>query len=150
MNRAMRHMLGALGLSAVLILLGAGCGGQSKVGSGTTPPPPERVEKGFTLILIDKADPHALSCTLSKGQKKDEDHVRWYNQTSGPVTITFKVGWPFMESNTAMSFTVAAGKFSEYFTLNPDTPNTAYDYDTNPTLVDPGTGHGEPTISVGD
>jgi len=147
MNRLLRHALESLLLVLTAVLFGAGCDCQKK------PEPPtvtERVESGFTLTLVQNADPGAMSCTLSKGQRPGEDHVRWVNQTAGPVTITFTVAWPFLEPDNARTITVAAGATSEYFTLDPSKANGAYDYQTTPTLAASGPGHGEPTIGAGD
>src|SRR5262245_25168130 len=147
MNRLLRHALESLLLVLTAVLFGAGCDCQKKPEPTTVT---ERVESGFTLTLAQNVDPNALSCTLSKGQRPGEDHVRWVNQTAGPVTITFATAWPFLEPDNGRTITVAAGATTEYFTLDKNKPNATYDYQTTPTLVNTGTGHGEPTISGGD
>ena len=144
MNRFIRRMIEVLALAIAMAVFLAGCGCQKDV----TEVPKE--EKGFTLALVQNTTGTALSCTLSKGQKKDEDHVRWVNQTTGPVEIKFTTRWPFLEENPSMTFTVPAGTSSPYYTLDTSKDSGAYDYTTNPTLVGSGGGHGEPTISVGD
>lgn len=130
-----------LTIASMLSFMVAGCGGG---GAKVEPPPPEVKEHGFTLVLVATATGASLSCTLSKGLKKDEDHVRWLNQTTGPVTIQFTSLSPFLEPE--LSFTVPAGQFSPYYTLDPSKANGAYDYTTNPPL--PG-GPTQPDISVG-
>ena len=146
MNRLLRHVVESLLLVLTAVLFGAGCDCQKKTEPVTVT---ERVESGFTLTLVQNADPHEMSCTLSKGQSPGQDHVRWVNQTAGPVTITFTTVWPFLEPDNGKTITVPAGASSEFFTLDPSKPNGAYDYQTTPTLVKPDTGHGEPSISVG-
>lgn len=147
MNRPLRLVSGLLLLS--LILVGQGCGGNEKKVDDTAVVP-EPKEKGFTLVLVPNSNADDLKCKLSKGLKPDEDHVRWYNQTTTEVEITFTVDWPFLEPTTDKKFTVAAGAYSPYFSLNRAKPNTDYPYATVPNVVDPGTGPGEPGVSIGD
>ena len=103
-------------------------------------------EKGFTLMLSSTATGASLSCTLSLGLKKDEDHVRWFNQTTGAVTIQLTSLTPFLE--TEKSFTVQPNEFSPYYSLNLHTQKGGYDYTTTPALLNGGPT--QPTITVGD
>jgi hypothetical protein len=136
-------MLVPVGLMFALSLVG--CGGSKKDETTVVTNEIEK-EKGFTLALVAGATGASLSCTLSKGMKKDEDHVRWFNQTTGPVTIQFTSLTPFLETET--SFVVPAGKFSPYYSLDTDKGKAGYDYTTTPALVSGGPT--QPTISVGD
>ena len=133
-----------LSIATVLLFLVAGCGRKSKEEPTSTEV--AKQEKGFTLVLVSNTTGAALSCTLSKGVKKDEDHVRWLNQTNGPVTIQFTSLTPFLERE--MSFVVPPQGFSPYYSLDTNAANGGYDYTTTPSLV-PG-GPTQPTISVGD
>jgi hypothetical protein len=153
MIRSNRWWTVALSASLLLAMCVLGC---SPSKNDTQTPQIVEKEKGVTLILIENTTDAALSCTLSKGDKKDEDHVRWFNQTqaSVPVTITFTVKWPFLEPEQPI--VVEAGQFSPYFTVNAKkvggvdqgAANGPYPYSTSPKL-NTGAPDG-PTISVGD
>jgi len=133
-----------LSLAAMIALIAIGCGGGSKDG----PSQPVEREKGVTIVLVQTTDAGVLSCTLSKGQTKDVDHVRWFNQTTTPVTIAFSPASPFLEAE--MSFVVSPNEFSPYYTLDTKKANGPYIYGTVPQLVSSGGPPGEPKISVGD
>jgi hypothetical protein len=134
-----------LSLAVVIALIALGCGGTKK--DDTTQTTVEK-EKGVTIVLVSPATAEGLSCTLSKGQTKDEDHVRWFNQTTAPVTIAFTPASPFLEAE--MSFTVSPNEFSPYYTLDTKKANGPYIYTTIPQLIPTGSGPGEPKITVGD
>lgn len=143
----------------ILALFASGCGQKQDTNGAdqnTTTTETPRSEKGVTLVLKQNVTGAELSCTLSKGAKPDEDHVRWQNKTADPVTLTF-VNWPFLEGQAPI--VVEAGQYSPYFSVNAKkgpsnedqgAANAPYTYTLNPDLV--GTGHGPdvPTVTAED
>jgi hypothetical protein len=148
MIRTPRWMTAGVGLSlaAVIALIAVGCFEGAKKDDGTAPPVEK--EKGVTILLVSPATAEGLSCELSKGLKKDYDHVRWFNQTTTPVTITFTPASPFLEAE--MIFTVSPNEFSPYYTLDTKKVSGPYIYTTVPQLIPSSGGPGEPKVIVGD
>ena len=145
MSRVHRWMNAALCLSSALAIAMVGSGCQPKKDDNPAPPQIVEKEKGLTIVLVNPTTSAALSFSLSKGNKKDLDHVRWLNQTTAPVTITLKVTSPFLEPD--MSFTIAPNAFSPYYTLDTGKAAGAYPYKTTPVLYTGG-GPGDPDITV--
>jgi hypothetical protein len=138
----------AIAAALTLVVVLTGC---PKPPPKTEPPPavPEQVEKGQTILIVASAAPNPTPkhCKLSKGMRKDEDHVRWLNQTGAQVTIKFTTGiWPFLE--TQRDIVVENGKFSEYFTLDPSKSASDCPYKTDPPATDTGGAPGDPSITV--
>lgn len=134
------------------VVLAVACLGAIVACQKQAPPTPvadRGPEKGQTVILepmgTPKPNPKVHECHLSHDNKPDEDHVRWRNDTGGPVTIHFKAGWPFLE--TQEDIKIAAGALSAYFSLDP-AKNGSFEYEVNPPIEDQSGGPGDPSVSA--
>lgn len=147
-----RHLAIVFSFALLVPMLAGGCNPNKNkpVADGTTPTPVVEVkhESGATIVINNDTDPNKnpfpRECPLSKGNKPDEDHVRWYNTTGKKLTLTFKQ-WPFLEREEPI--VIESGAYSAYYTLDTARPAGSYTYESD--LPFPGSGPTEPAIVDG-
>ncbi len=105
-------------------------------------------EKGYTVEIKSSGlpNPDPFVCALSKGMKKDVDHVRWHNQSGKEVTLTFTASWPFLEKLEPI--VIPDGAYSAYYTLDLSALNTGYPYHIKDVPTDAGHGPDDPSVSA--
>jgi hypothetical protein len=135
-------------LLALVFVWGCGGGGKQPPSDATAVSPATKHESGATIVINTDTDPtknpFPRTCTLSHGNKPDEDHVRWQNLSGKKVTITF-AAWPFMEPK--QDIVIDAGAYSAYYSLDMSLKMGPYTYESD--LPFPSGGPGEPTIVDG-
>lgn len=111
---AVYALLGVIG--ALLMMLPGGAQGQGG--------DPDGCEKGATVVIHADGtikEPKHFALHLSKGQRPDEDHVRWHNSGTSKVILSFYEGWPFREP-TKKLVEIAPGGRTEIYTLSEGAP----------------------------
>jgi len=129
MTRRYRWLLGFVSVALVLAFVSGCCK------CPPVPPSPPPVEKEVGMVVkiglkSGKVDgPFPREVRLSRGERPDADHVRWFNASGAPITLTF-TKWPFM--GPEQPIVIPDGAFSAWFTLNRDLPSGGYAYQADP------------------